>query len=126
MRGGERKQAQQSLGSFSVRIHNKNTAQQRTHEHMLISVDTLGPGLCVSVCFERDRRTNSSAASLGGGQRSPPRLLLLTMTPLAWRDRTTGVKRVMENKEHLTYHSLASKWVASWTGTDEGRGGFTG
>lgn len=88
------------------------------------SVGTLGPGLCVSDCFEQDRRTNSSAASLGGGQQSP-RLLLLTMTPLTWRDRTTGVKRVMENKEHLTYHSLASKWVANWTGTDEG-GGFTG
>lgn len=69
----------------------------------------------VSVWFEGWGRV--TVFSWGRRRRSAiPNLLMLTITALAWRAHATRVKRVMENKDHLTHHSRASEWVAGRRG----------
>lgn len=82
-------------------------------KHLFIRRDWRCVG--VSVWFEGWGRV--TVFSWGRRRRSAiPNLLMLTITALAWRAHATRVKRVMENKDHLTHHSRASEWVADRRG----------
>lgn len=135
---GKRKQPHRSQECFLAQIHTENIMKtQRTWTHVDVQTPLYDPSvsgqlfpletsvhtpqltLCryvaVSVWFEGWGRV--TVFSWGRRRRSAiPNLLMLTITALAWRAHATRVKRVMENKDHLTHHSRASEWVAGRRG----------
>lgn len=74
---------------------------------------------CVSLVWMRWSRSRSNRRDslifqlcrCGGRRRST------ISSHIDHNTHATGVKRMIQNKDHLTYHCLVSKWVANWTAT---------
>ena len=128
---GKRKQPHQSQECFLVQIHTENimkTQRSTAHTNTCGRVDASIWSQCERSTVYTLRLTLCRCVGLVWGLRwshrtkaevSSPRSSHVDHNSPRMAAHATRVKRVMENKDHLTHHSRASKWVADRSAADE-------